>query len=71
MFSVKIAMVGAYTTCGGMLAFGLGFILGAGPCNATLLGVILMIAGIVAVPAGFITLLIGLIVSDKKPADSN
>lgn len=68
MSVVKIVKFGAYTIGGGVLAVALSFILGAGPCNATTLGVILMMLGLLAIPVGFITLIVGVIATDKKPA---
>jgi len=63
-----IALIGAYTTAGGIVAAILGFVLGAGPCNATTPGLILEISGILAFAVGFVTLIVGLFLAEKRTA---
>jgi hypothetical protein len=67
MAALKTTYTGALMIGGGMLAVLLSWILGAGPCNATLLGMILMILGALAVPAGVIVLVLGVFRADKEP----
>lgn len=65
--AVKIARAGIWTISGGILAVALSFILGAGPCNATASGVVLLMLGLyVAIPIGAIALVIGLIIRARQ-----
>lgn len=51
---VSINQIGTWLVVGGMTAIGLGFFLGAGPCNATTFGMAAMFLGYLAVPVGLI-----------------
>ena len=58
---MTVNRIGYMLVGGGMTAVGLSFFLGAGPCNATTLGVIAMLLGYVSVPVGLIVLAVGYI----------
>ena len=61
--SMRIARAGMWTTGGGVLAVLLSMILGGGPCNATLSGVVLLMLGLyVAIPVGVVVVVTGLVI---------
>lgn len=64
---MKTTYTGALMIGGGAVATLVSYILGFGPGNATLLGMILMILGVLAVPAGCIVLVLGVFRADKEP----
>jgi len=60
---MRIARAGMWTTGGGVLAVLLSMILGGGPCNATLSGVVLLMLGLyVAIPVGVVVVVTGLVI---------
>ena len=61
MLLVTINRIGTCLVVGGMTACGLGFFLGAGPCNATTPGMAAMLLGYVMVPVGLIVLAVAYI----------
>ncbi len=65
---MKITRAGAITMSVGVAAIVLSCVLGAGPCNATASGVILMMLGLLAVPVGAIIFAIGYFVKRSNPA---
>jgi len=68
---VKILNIGLLMTACGVAAGIAGMCLGAGPCNATSAGIILLILGFAAAPVGAITAIIGLVIELRKtPASS-
>jgi hypothetical protein len=58
---VNLAKIGSLTLGGGILAFIISFLPGAGPCGpSTMLGFLIMMGGLLAIPLGLIMIVMGL-----------